>query len=61
MEIVKEELERDETLSERTKWTPKEIVDLLEICLETRFKTLDGSVFTQINETPIGKSISGPI
>ena len=61
LEIVKDELENDETLSERTEWSPKEIVDLLEICLETHFKTLDGRVFTQINGNPIGKSISGPI
>jgi len=61
LEIVKEELEKDATLKDRTSWTPKEIIDLLQICLETHFKTLDGRVFTQINGTPIGKSISGPI
>ena len=61
LEIVKEELEQDETLAERTDWSPKEIVELLEICLETHFKTLDGRIFSQINGTPIGKSISGPL
>ena len=61
LEVVRQKLEADETLKDRTKWTPKEIIDLLEICLETHFKTIDGRVFTQINGTPIGKSISGPI
>ena len=61
LEIVQKELESDETLKDRTDWTPKDIVDLLKICLETHFKTLDGRVFTQMNGTPIGKSISGPI
>ena len=61
LEIIQKELESDETLKDRTNWTPKEIVDLLKICLETHFKTLDWRVFTQMNGTPIGKSISGPI
>ena len=34
---------------------------LLEICLETHFKTIDGKIYTQLDGTPIGKSISGPI
>ena len=34
---------------------------LLEICLETYFKTIDGRILKQIDGTPIGKSISGPI
>ena len=34
---------------------------LLEICLETHFKTIDGKILKQIDGTPIGKSISGPI
>ena len=61
LEVVRQKLEADETLKDRTKWTPKEIIDLLEICLETHFKTIGGRIFTQINGTPIGKSISGPI
>ena len=34
---------------------------LLEICLEMHFKTIDGNIYTQLDGTPIGKSISGPI
>ena len=34
---------------------------LLEICLETHFKTLDGYIYTQMDGTPIGKLISGPL
>ena len=34
---------------------------LLEICLETHFKTIDGRILKQIDGTRIGKSISGPI
>ena len=34
---------------------------LLEICLETHFKTIGGRILKQIDGTPIGKSISGPI
>ena len=34
---------------------------LLEICLETYFKTIDGRILMQIDGTAVGKSISGPI
>ena len=33
----------------------------LRICSETHFKNIDGRIFTQIDGTPIGKSISGPL
>ncbi|CAM9923772.1 unnamed protein product, partial [Heterosigma akashiwo] len=61
LEVVRQKLEEDETLPERTPWSPAQIVELLEICLETHFKTIDGRIFTQSDGTPIGKSISGPI
>ena len=51
----------DNTLSERTDWSPNDTIKLLEICLETHFKTIDGHIYTQLDGTPIGKSISGPI
>ena len=34
---------------------------LLKNCLETHFKTIDGRIYTQIDGTPIGKSISGTL
>ena len=43
LEIAKDEQQNDKNLSEITEWSPKEIVvDQLQICLETHFKTLDG-------------------
>ena len=54
-------LKKDKTLNEQTKWTPKQIVNLMEICLETYFKSYDGTIYTQTDGTPIGKSISGPM
>ena len=61
LECVRRRLLKDSTLSERTDWNPDDIIKLLEICLETHFKTIDGRIFQQIDGTPIGKSISGPI
>jgi hypothetical protein len=61
LEIVRSELMKDHTLGSRTKWSVDQIMRLLEISLETYFKTLDGRIFQQINGTPIGKAISGPI
>ena len=38
-----------------------DIVELLKMCVETHFKTLDGRIFMQKDGTLIGKSISGPL
>ena len=51
----------DESLADRTEWKTDDIMKLLTICLETHFKMIDGRIYTQIDGTPIGKSISGPL
>ena len=61
LECVRRRLLNDTTLKERTDWKPDNIMKLLEICLETHFKTIDSNIYTQLDGTPIGKSISGPI
>ena len=58
---VREKLMQDESLADRTEWKVEDIMKLLTICLETHFKTIDGRIYTQIDGTPIGKSISGPL
>ena len=58
LQITRERLYTDEKLPDRTKWNPDDIIKLLEICLETHFKNLDGRIYTQTDGTPIGKSIS---
>ena len=37
-------LKKDKTLRERTKWTPRQIVNLMEICLDTHFKSYNGTI-----------------
>jgi hypothetical protein len=61
LEIVKRELEADKELSLRTDWKVEDIMKLLEIAMETYFKTKDGRIYLQTDGTPIGKSISGPL
>ena len=61
LEITLEQLRQDNTLTDRTQWTPEQIVNLWNICLETHFKTFQRDIFTQKDGTPIGKSISGPL
>jgi hypothetical protein len=61
LQITYDLLEKDKELSGRTKWTPRQIINLMEICLETHFKSYNGTIYTQTNGTPIGKSISGPM
>jgi hypothetical protein len=53
LECVRRRLLSDSTLSERTDWNPDDIMKLLEICLETHFKTIDGNIYTQLDGTPI--------
>ena len=61
LECTREALEADSTLKDRTHWDIDDIIKLLEICIETHFKTIDGYIYTQTDGMPIGKSISGPI
>ena len=61
LEVVREELENDQDLSSRTDWGVDDIMKLLEISIETYFKTLDGNIYFQRDGLPIGKSISKPI
>jgi hypothetical protein len=55
------ELQKDGTLKDRTEWKVDDIMALLSLSLETYFKTLEGEIYRQLDGTPIGKSISGPI
>ena len=50
---------KDATLSERTDWNVHDVTKRLRIYLETHFKTITGKIYTQIDGTTIGKSISG--
>jgi len=61
LEVVREELTNDETLQLRTKWKIDDIMKILEICIETYFKTIDGKISFQSDGLPIGKSISKPL
>ena len=58
-EVIQQKLEADDTLSSRTDWKVDAIMRLLEISMETYFKTLDGKIWVQVDGCPIGKSISG--
>ena len=47
LEVVREELENDQDLSSRMDWGVDDIMKLLEISIETYFKTLDGNIYFQ--------------
>ena len=61
LEVVREELENDDTLHMRMKWEIDDIMKLLEISIEMYFKTLDGKIYFQRDGLQIGKSISKPL
>jgi hypothetical protein len=61
LECIRSRLREDSTLEGRTDWSIENIMKLLEICLITYFKTIDGRIWKQTDGCPIGKSISGEI
>ena len=61
LKLTNKHLKKDITLKERTNWSPKQTTNLKMICLVTNFRTFEGSIYTQTDGTPIGKSISGPL
>ena len=62
LSIIHKKLQNDKTLKDRTTWKPKNIVNLIQICTEeTHFKDFEGHLWTQIDGTAMGKSISGDV
>ena len=61
LEVEREELHNDDTLHLRTEWEIDDIMKLLEISIQTYFKTLDRKIYFQRDGLPIGKSISKPL
>ena len=60
--LIHQKLQADKSLKDRKKWKPKNIVNLIEICTEeTHFKDFEGNIWTQIDGTAMGKSISGVV
>ena len=52
LEVVNEELLKDESLRLRTEWKPQDISRLLEISVEAYFKTMDGKIYFQRDGLP---------
>jgi len=53
LEVVREELQKDDTLKSRTDWEIDDIMKLLEFSIETYFKTIDGKIYFQRDGLPI--------
>ena len=57
---IHKKFQNDKMLIERTRWRPKNIVNLIQICTEeTHLKDFEGKIWTQTESTAIWKSISG--
>ena len=62
LNITHLELVNDKTLKDRTKWKPKQIINLLETDIEeTDFYDFQGNIWEQTDGLAIGKSISGAL
>ena len=57
--IIKEELEKDKKLKERTKMTVKHIIQLFRIYVNNTYFIFNGRIYRQINGLAIGASTSG--
>ena len=54
LEVVIEELQNGSTLKSRTDWEIDDIMKLLEISIETYFKTINGKIYFQRDGLSIG-------
>ena len=58
VEVMRECLEADDTLGERTKLSPFQICQLLELCLECTYFTYDGKFYKQLHGCAMGSPVS---
>ena len=58
LEVVREKLEEDLTLSERTPLAPDDIVKLLGLCLKCTYFLFQGEYYLQIHGAAMGSPVS---
>ena len=58
VEVVKEFLLGDQTLSDRTKFSPEQICSLLELCLNSTYFAYNGKFYKQIHGCAMGSPVS---
>ncbi|KAA3679044.1 uncharacterized protein DEA37_0004506 [Paragonimus westermani] len=58
IESMKHLISKDDSLRNRTNLSPKELIQLVELCMET-YLQFDGRVYLQKRGTPMGSPISG--
>ncbi|XP_069114482.1 uncharacterized protein [Argopecten irradians] len=56
--IIRQTLEVDQTLAERTILSPQQITDLLEVCLSTTYSVVDGKFYQQTEGAAMGSLVS---
>ena len=57
--IIKQHLEEDNNLHERTKMTPTEIIELYEICVNNTYFVFNMKLYSQVEGLAIGAATSG--
>ena len=58
LDIIRERLEKDTTLSERTRLTSKHIISLLAVCLRCTYFVHNGIYYLQIHGAAMGSPVS---
>jgi len=58
LEVTKNRLEADPTISERTNMSVDNIMNLLEFVLNNKYFVVDGTFYKQIFGCPLGSSVS---
>ena len=58
VKFVKQCLERDTTLDERTDWTINHIIEAVQLCLDTTYFSNNGQIYKQLHGCSMGSPIS---
>ena len=58
LQVIRQKLEKDENLGDRTALTPKQVSELLELCLKTTFFSFRGQFYMQTEGAAMGSPVS---
>ena len=56
--IIRDRLQQDTTLADRTNLTISQVVDLLRLCLTTTYFIFDGTYYVQVDGVAMGSPVS---
>ena len=58
LEVIEEQLKKDETLDDRTTLSPLTITDLIKFCMSSTYFGYEGKIYKQLEGAPMGSHLS---